>query len=163
MGHKEHKHEAPESVRCAVITVSDTRDRERDESGGKIKDMLLEDNHKVVNYEIVRDEIEEIMKALDSIEAEVYILNGGTGISERDVTTEALDNIIENDLPGFGELFRYLSYKDIGSAAILSRAKAGYSDERIYFALPGSTAAVKLAMEELILPEIGHLVYEVNK
>lgn len=163
MGHKDHKHKAPESVECAVITVSDTRDRARDDSGGKIKDKLLEEDHKVVGYKIVRDEIEEIIDAVSCIDADVFILNGGTGISERDVTPEALDRIIDDELLGFGELFRYLSYEEIGSAAMLSRAKAGYADESIYFALPGSTDAVELALDELILPELGHLLYEVSK
>ncbi|MFW6143939.1 MAG: MogA/MoaB family molybdenum cofactor biosynthesis protein [Candidatus Natronoplasma sp.] len=163
MGHEEHKNEAPDSVRCAVITVSDTRDRERDESGGRIKDMLLDDDHKVVGYEIVKDEIDDILEVLRSSDADVYLLNGGTGISTRDVTVEALDQEIEKEIPGFGELFRNLSYEEIGSAAMLSRAKAGFSNDKVYFALPGSTPAVELAMEELILPELGHLVYEVKK
>ncbi|MBS3817620.1 MAG: molybdenum cofactor biosynthesis protein MoaB [Candidatus Thermoplasmatota archaeon] len=163
MSHEEHKKKAPESVRCAVITVSDTRDMERDESGKKIREMLMEEKHEVVGYELVRDEKDEIIEAVESIEADVFLLNGGTGISGRDVTPEALDFFVDKKIPGYGELFRYLSYEDIGSAAMLSRAEAGFSDEQIYFALPGSTAAVELAMEELILPELGHLVHEVHK
>jgi len=163
MSHEEHKHKAPDHVRCGVITVSDTRDVDSDESGKKIREMLMEEKHEIVGYEIVKDEPEEIKSVIESIDAEIYILNGGTGISDRDVTSDVIREIIDKELPGFGEAFRRLSFKEIGSAAILSRALAGISDEEIYFALPGSTSAVKLAMEELILPEIGHIVYEVNK
>jgi len=163
MGHKEHKHEAPDIVRCAVITVTDTRDEEADDSGAKIKQMLTRKNHEVISYDIVSDEKDEIIEVLRSTYADVYLLNGGTGISERDVTPQALEDVIDEEIPGFGEIFRHLSYKEIGSSAILSRAKAGFSDERVYIALPGSTSAVELAMEELVLPELGHLLYEVKK
>ncbi|MEF8873160.1 MAG: molybdenum cofactor biosynthesis protein B [Candidatus Thermoplasmatota archaeon] len=163
MGHKEHKHEAPESVSCAVITISDTRSIDTDESGKKIREMLMEEKHEVVGYEIAKDDPDEIRETIESIDAEVYILNGGTGISARDVTPDVLDDIIDKKLPGFGEAFRRSSYQEIGSAAILSRALAGVSGEEIYFALPGSTSAVELAMKELILPELGHMVYEVKK
>lgn len=163
MGHEEHKHNAPEHVKCGVITVSDTRDVDTDESGKKIREMLMEEEHEIVGYEIVKDDLEEIKSVIESIDAEVYILNGGTGISNRDVTTDVLMEIIEKEIPGFGEAFRRLSFHEIGSASILSRALAGISKEEIYFALPGSTSAVELAMEKLILPEIGHMVYEVNK
>ncbi len=163
MGHKEHKHKAPDHLKCGVITISDTRDVDSDESGKKIREMLMEEEHEIVGYEIVKDEPEEIKNIIESIDAEVYILNGGTGISKRDVTSDVLKEVIDKRLPGFGETFRRLSYKEIGSAALLSRALAGISDKKIYFALPGSTSAVELAMKELILPEIGHMVYEVNK
>ncbi len=163
MGHEEHKHKAPESVRCAVITVSDSRDVDTDGSGKMIREMLMEEEHEVVGYEIVKDEPDEIKETIDSIDAEVYILNGGTGISARDVTPDVLDEIIDKELRGFGEIFRRLSYQEIGSAAVLSRSMAGVKDDEVYFAVPGSTSAVELAMEELILPELGHMVYEVNK
>ncbi len=163
MGREEHKHNAPDHVRCGVITVSDTRDVDSDESGKKIREMLMEEKHEIVGYEIVKDDSEEIKNIIQSIDAKVYILSGGTGISQRDVTADVLDDIIDKKLPGFGEAFRRLSFQEIGSAAILSRAVAGISDEKIYFALPGSVSAVDLAMKELILPEIGHMVYEVNK
>ncbi len=163
MSHREHKHQAPETVKCAVITISDTRDEEKDYSGKKIKQMLTEEDHEVISYKIVRDEVESIIEVLRSVDVEVYLLNGGTGISGRDVTPDALEEEIDEEIPGFAEIFRVLSYRDIGPAAMLSRAKAGISGTRIYFALPGSMSAVELAMEELILPELGHLVYEVNK
>ncbi len=163
MGHEEHKHKSPDTVRCAVITVSDTRDMKTDESGKKICDMLKQEDHEVVGYEIVKDEPGELREVLEALEAEVYVLNGGTGISERDVTPDVLREKIEKELPGFGEAFRRLSYEEIGSASILSRAFAGVSEGKIYFTIPGSTAAVELAMEKLIIPELGHMVYEVNK
>ncbi len=163
MGHKEHKYEASESVNCAVLTISDTRNIDTDESGKKIREMLMDEKHEVVGYEIAKDDPDEIRETIGSIDAEVYILNGGTGVSARDGTPDVLKDMIDKKLPGFGEAFRRLSYQEIGSAAILSRALAGVSGEEIYFALPGSTSAVELAMKELILPELGHMVYEVNK
>ncbi|MFP4001821.1 MAG: molybdenum cofactor biosynthesis protein B [Thermoplasmata archaeon] len=163
MSHEEHKENAPEHVECAVITVSDTRDVDSDESGKMIREMLMEEKHEIVGYEIAKDDPDEIIDAIESIDAEVYILNGGTGISGRDGTPDILEEMIEKKLPGFGEAFRRMSYQEIGSAAILSRAIAGVLGQQIFFALPGSTSAVELAMEELILPELGHMVYEVNK
>lgn len=163
MGHEEHKHKAPETVRCGVITVSDTRDRKTDESGKIIREMLMDENHEVVGYKVVKDEPDEINDVLEDLDAEVYVLNGGTGISERDVTPDVLKDKVEKELSGFGEAFRRLSYEEIGSASILSRAFAGVREGKIYFAIPGSTSAVELALQELILPELGHMVYEVNK
>jgi len=163
MGVKEHKHKAPKEVRCAVITVSDTRDKESDGSGKLIREMLEENGHGVISYRLVKDEISEIKDALRLKDPQVFILNGGTGISKRDVTPEAVRDIIDREISGFGELFRSLSYVEIGSAAVLSRAIAGVNDGQIVFALPGSKSAVELGMKELILPELGHLVYEANK
>ncbi|MFW6040218.1 MAG: MogA/MoaB family molybdenum cofactor biosynthesis protein [Thermoplasmatota archaeon] len=163
MGHKEHKRKAPEEVRCKIITVSDTRKKEDDTSGQLIRDLLEEEGHGIISYEIVEDDIKQIKDALSTKDAEVYILTGGTGISGRDVTPDAVEDVIDKELPGFGELFRHLSYEDVGSAALLSRAMAGVNDEQLVFALPGSTSAVELGMKRLILPELGHLVYEVKK
>lgn len=163
MGHAEHKHNAPETVKCVVITVSDTRDVDKDTSGKLIKEKLSEMNHDIIGYEIVKDDKEEILQALEKYDAQVFIFNGGTGISKRDVTPDCIKDVLDKELPGFGELFRSLSYEEIGSAAMLSRAVAGIYDEKVIFSIPGSTGAVKTAMEELILPELGHVVYEVNK
>ncbi|MFW5928724.1 MAG: MogA/MoaB family molybdenum cofactor biosynthesis protein [Thermoplasmatota archaeon] len=163
MGHEEHKHNAPETVKCVVITVSDTRDVDKDTSGKLIKEKLSEMNHDIIGYEIVKDDKEEILQALEKYDAQVFIFNGGTGISKRDVTPDCMKDVLDKELPGFGELFRSLSYEEIGPAAMLSRAVAGIYDEKIIFSIPGSTGAVKTAMEELILPELGHVVYEVNK
>ncbi|MFW5952575.1 MAG: MogA/MoaB family molybdenum cofactor biosynthesis protein [Candidatus Natronoplasma sp.] len=163
MSHEKHKQNAPDHVKIGVITVSDTRALKSDESGKKIREMLMEEEHEIVGYEIVKDDPDEIKRVIESIDAEAYILNGGTGISNRDVTSDVLGEVIDKELPGFGEAFRRLSFEEIGSAAILSRALAGVTGKEIYFALPGSTSAVELAMKELILPELGHIVFEVNK
>jgi molybdenum cofactor biosynthesis protein B len=164
----EHKLEAPHSVNCKVITISDTRNEETDKSGKLIKMLLEESGHKVVDYEIVKDEKtlirSSVLKGCETREIDVVLTNGGTGIAKRDVTIEAVQSIIEKEILGFGELFRLLSYQeDIGSAAILSRAIAGVSMNTAVFAMPGSSGAVKLAMEKLILPELGHVVREIRK
>lgn len=163
MGHIEHKHNAPETVKCVVITVSDTRNIEEDSSGKLIRDKLLVDDHEIIGYDIIKDEKEQILEILEKYEPQVFIFNGGTGISKRDVTPDCIRGVLEKELSGFGELFRNLSYEEIGSAAILSRAVAGISDGIVIFSIPGSTGAVELAMDKLILPELGHIVYEVNK
>ncbi|MGM0874903.1 MAG: MogA/MoaB family molybdenum cofactor biosynthesis protein [Bacillota bacterium] len=164
----EHKLEAPHSVNCKVITISDTRNEETDKSGKLIKMLLEESGHNVVEYEIVRDEKtlirSSVLKGCETREIDVVLTNGGTGIAKRDVTIEAVHSVIEKEIPGFGELFRMLSYQeDIGSAAILSRAIAGVSMDTAVFAMPGSSGAVKLAMEKLILPELGHVAREIRK
>ncbi|MFC5401579.1 MogA/MoaB family molybdenum cofactor biosynthesis protein [Cohnella soli] len=166
---EEHRREAPRSVSCAVITVSDTRTPETDKSGRLIMELLEAHGHKVAHYEIVKDEYEllsEILaQAADNPHAEVVLLNGGTGIAARDTTYEAVRDRLCKEMPGFGELFRYLSYaEDIGSAAILSRAIAGtIGNATAVFSMPGSTGAVKLAMTRLILPELGHVMRELYK
>jgi molybdenum cofactor biosynthesis protein B len=168
MSSNEHKLEAPHSVNCKVITVSDTRNVETDKSGQLIKRLLEESGHNIVKYEIVKDEKtlirSSILKGCEAQSVDVVLTNGGTGIAKRDVTIEAAQSLIEKEIPGFGEIFRMLSYQDdIGSAAILSRAIAGVSMNTAVFAMPGSTGAVKLAMEKLILPELGHVAREIRK
>lgn len=168
MAHIEHKKEAPKSVRCKVITVSDTRTKDTDKSGSLMIEYLKENGHQVVDYTIVKDEEESIKQAIiDGIEhneVQAILTNGGTGIAKRDVTIEAVQSIIEKEITGFGELFRMLSYtEDIGSSAILSRAIAGVSQNKVIFSTPGSSGAVKLAMEKLIIPELGHVIREVYK
>jgi len=163
MHHKENR-----QVRCLVGTVSDTRTIETDKSGTLIEELLKESPHQCAGREIVRDEKQEIQQLiLDAItenKVDAILLTGGTGISARDVTIESVENIIEKEIPGFGELFRMLSYtEDIGSAAIMSRAIAGVVNGKVIFAMPGSTGAVKLAMEKLILPELGHIYQELHK
>jgi len=166
MGHKEHKDKAPEHIRCFVITVSDSRTEETDTSGRLIQDMLKENNHEVVDYKIIKDDQKEIKKLLEGAEqksAQAIIINGGTGISRRDSTFEALSLVLEKKIDGFGEIFRYLSYQEIGSPAMMSRAIAGTSKGRIIISIPGSKSAVRLAMSKLILPELGHMVFEANR
>lgn len=164
----EHKKEAPKKIRCMVITVSDTRTAETDKSGKQMIELLHANGHEVNGYEIVKDDREEIKKAIlmgaESPAIDIILTNGGTGIAKRDVTIETVKNLIDKEIPGFGELFRMLSYQeDIGSAAILSRAIAGVVADKTIFSTPGSTGAVRLAMNKLILPELGHVVRELNK
>lgn len=168
MSSQEHKKEAPKTVNCKVITVSDTRNQETDKSGRLMIDLLETEGHKVVDYVIVQDETipiqSEIKKGCDREDIDVILTNGGTGIAKRDVTIESVQSLLEKEIVGFGEIFRMLSYReDIGSAAILSRAIAGVVKNKAVFSTPGSSGAVKLAMNKLILPEIGHVVRELKK
>ncbi|KNE22562.1 molybdenum cofactor biosynthesis protein MoaB [Virgibacillus pantothenticus] len=163
---RDHRKSSPKAVTCAILTVSDTRNKETDKSGKLIKSFLEKEGHAVHAYDVIPDEKADIQAYLNNYgkEVEAVIINGGTGISHRDVTIEAVKPLLEKELPGFGELFRMLSYQlDIGSASILSRAIAGVSQNRIVFAIPGSSGAVRLAMEKLILLELRHLVMEVRK
>lgn len=167
MGYKEHKCHSPKNVSVAVITVSDTRTKEDDESGKYIMKKLEENGHKIISYSIIRDEKkllnDELKKLIDNDELQVIITNGGTGASGRDVTVDVIEGLLDKKIDGFGEIFRYLSYKEIGSPAIMSRAVAGAVKNKIIICLPGSLGAVKLGVEKLIIPEIGHLVWEVNR
>jgi molybdenum cofactor biosynthesis protein B len=162
MTHQPHPDAAKRAVNCAVITVSDTRSPETDRSGKLIEQLLLDAGHQVGFYTILKDEPAQIrahMKALgERADLEALIFNGGTGIAPRDTTYDALESVLEKTLPGFGEIFRFLSYQEIGSRAIASRAVAGVYQKKLIFSIPGSTAAVKLAVQQLILPELIHLV-----
>jgi molybdopterin adenylyltransferase len=161
MAHPPHAHEQPVSVCCAVITVSDTRSPAEDRSGQFIQSALIAAGHRIANYVIVRDEplqIQSHLQALaDRADVQAVIFNGGTGIAPRDTTYDALQVLLEKELPGFGEMFRALSYPEIGSRAIATRATAGVYRGLLVFSLPGSTNAVKLGIETLILPELIHL------
>jgi molybdopterin adenylyltransferase len=166
MGHEEHRREGPRSVKIFVVTASDTRGEAEDESGAFLRAAAAAAGHAVVGYRIVRDEPAALRGALDEAAqagAEAVVVNGGTGVAARDRTYEAVAGLIEKRLDGFGELFRMLSWAEIGSAAMLSRAVAGTWGGRIVFAVPGSTAAVRLAWEKLIAPEVGHVVRELRK
>lgn len=168
MSTSEHKAEAPKQVGCMVITVSDTRNEDTDKSGQLMKSLLQEAGHTIPLYIIVKDDPVEIANAIEEGTADptvqVILLNGGTGIAKRDNTYEAVSSMLEKVMPGFGEIFRMLSYtEDIGSAAILSRAIAGTYKEKAIFSTPGSTGAVRLAMTKLIVPELGHVVRELRK
>ncbi|MDQ0339762.1 molybdenum cofactor biosynthesis protein B [Caldalkalibacillus uzonensis] len=168
MSTAEHKQEAPKQVTCMVITVSDTRTEQTDKSGKLMKELLNQEGHEVALYTIVPDEPERIKAAIEEglshPEVQVILLNGGTGIAKRDTTYETVAALLEKEMPGFGEIFRYLSYtEDIGSAAILSRAIAGTCRDKAIFSTPGSSGAVKLAMSKIILPELGHVVRELTK
>ena len=164
---EEHRRESPAAVACAVLTISDTRTKDTDHSGELIRQNLLWRGHRVVAYEIVPDDPAAITNILQSwIEREgiqAVITNGGTGISARDTTYETIESLLTKQLPGFGEIFRMLSYAEIGAAAMLSRAVAGIANQTVIFSTPGSSNAVKLAMEKLIGPELGHVVHELTK
>jgi len=163
----EHKAKAPASVRCFVITVSDTRTDANDTSGDTIVSLLQAAGHAVAGRTIVKDDPElvrgMIERQLAHPDVHAIITTGGTGITSRDSTYEAIDTLLQKRLDGFGELFRMLSYEEIGSAAMMSRATAGLVAGRIIVSLPGSEAAVRLAMERLLIPELGHLVQQAAK
>jgi molybdopterin adenylyltransferase len=162
-----HREAAPKVVCACIITVSDSRTPETDTGGALVAELLLARGHSVASREIVRDEPAAIQAALRAALGQegvgAIILTGGTGIAPRDVTPESVEPVLERIIPGFGELFRMLSFEEIGSAALLSRALAGLSCGRVVFVLPGSRGAVRLAMERLILPELGHLTAEAGK
>lgn len=162
--HEERAAREQGTVRVAVITVSDTRTPDTDTSGGIVREQLAADGHTVAFYRVVPDDATAIQTALDEAADDAMcdgiIFNGGTGITRRDTTFDAIDRVLEKRLPGFGEIFRYLSYLDIGPAAMMSRATAGTYRNRIVISIPGSSAAVRLAMEKLIRPQLPHLVWE---
>ncbi len=163
----EHRAHAPASVRCSVFTISDTRTAANDASGDAIFEALTTAGHHVGHREIVRDEprmVRDLVRAAaESPGTDVIITTGGTGITSRDSTYEAIAEIITKRLDGFGELFRMLSYAEIGAAAMLSRAVAGTIGRTAIFSLPGSENAVRLAMTRLIIPELGHVVRELRR
>lgn len=167
VGHLEHRKASPTSVRCFVLTVSDTRTEATDTGGGAVIELLEAAGHQVTGRRLVRDEPADVRSALEAQLAadgvEAIITTGGTGIGSRDGTVEIVDALLDKRLPGFGELFRMLSFEDIGAAAMLSRACAGLARGRIVVALPGSEHAVRLAMTRLVLPELGHLVREATR
>jgi molybdenum cofactor biosynthesis protein B len=167
--HRAHHHRqaAPEKVATAVVTVSDTRTLETDTGGALVEEMLCAAGHLVSERRIVPDEPEairaELQELLEGGDCRAVVFTGGTGVAPRDVTPDTIEPVLERVIPGFGELFRLLSYQDIGSAALLSRALAGLVEGRVVFVIPGSRGAVRLAMEKLILPELGHLAGEAVK
>ncbi|MEM1515320.1 MAG: molybdenum cofactor biosynthesis protein B [Candidatus Bathyarchaeia archaeon] len=169
-----HKAEAPKSLSFAVITCSTSRYKEyvetrklNDESGDLIINTLKENGHRVVMRKIVSDDREQIqkivMRALKSRKVDAIITSGGTGLSPRDVTIETICPLLDKEIPGFGEIFRMLSYREIGSAAIMTRAIAGVAKGKVIFCLPGSPHSVRLALKEIILPEVGHIIKHVRE
>jgi len=167
MGYQEHKHKAPKSVSCAVLTISDTRTEQDDESGRFVRQKLSETGHRVILHCILKNEADSIKHKIHELlkeeEVQVIITIGGTGVSRRDVTIETIHPILEKELDGFGELFRFLTYGEIGTGSIMSRAIAGIAERKVILCLPGSPEAAKLAMDNIILPELGHLVMEATK
>lgn len=161
-----HRKKASElgNIPIAIVTVSDTRTHETDINGRYLKEQIIASGHRLVKHLIVRDEPAEIEQVLDELcnsEARLILLNGGTGISTRDTTFDVLSRKLEKVMPGFGEIFRMLSYQQVGAAAMLSRATAGIYRGKLIISTPGSPAAVELAWQKLILPEIQHLAWEV--
>jgi molybdenum cofactor biosynthesis protein B len=167
MSYREHKKASPGQVRCAVLTVSDTRDASTDTSGRMIQDMLREAGHEICHYAIVKDEPQQIRDQLLALrnrdDCQAVLINGGTGIAPRDGTVEVVTSLLDKRLDGFGELFRMLSFSEIGSGAMMSRAVGGIMAGRVVFSMPGSNNAVSVAMSKLILPELGHLVWDLNR
>jgi molybdenum cofactor biosynthesis protein B len=165
--HVEHKATAPKVVQCYVLTVSDSRTEDTDASGRAIVELLRAAGHEVVGRAIVKDDLDQVRNAIErqlaNPDVQVIIATGGTGITSRDGTYEAVSGLLHKRLDGFGELFRMLSYEQIGSSAMMSRACAGLVAGRIVASLPGAEAAVRLAMEKLLLPELGHLVREASR
>ena len=151
-------------VTLAIVTVSDTRTPETDTNATYLRDQIAAAGHKIVDYRIIKDEPDQVAGVLDDLAAgaaRVILFNGGTGIAPRDTTFDALSRQLEKTLPGFGELFRMLSYEQVGAAAMLSRATAGVYRNKVIISTPGSPAAVQLAWEKLIAPELAHLAWEV--
>ena len=167
MSHLDHKATSPTSVTCFVLTISDTRTEHNDTSGRAIAELLEGNGHRVSGRRIVRDDPaairETLLAELRNPAAQIIITTGGTGITSRDSTYEVVSGLLDKRLEGFGELFRVVSYQEIGPAAMLSRACAGTADGKLILSLPGSENAVRLAMTKLILPELGHLVRELSR
>lgn len=167
MSREEHHRKAPAFVGVAIVTVSDTRTEADDTSGRLARELVEKAGHTVRDVRILKDEPALVRDAVRELAARpdvrAVILNGGTGISRRDRTYEAVASLLERRLDGFGELFRALSYQEIGSSAMLSRAVAGLVGGTVVFSVPGSTAAVRLALERLVLPELGHIAGEIDK
>lgn len=163
----EHKATAPRSIGCWVLTVSDTKTPDTDTSGQLIRKLVTDAGHQVVGSSIVRDEPKDVQRVIreacanDAVRA--VLVTGGTGVTSRDSTYEAIEAMLDKRLPGFGELFRMLSYQEIGSAAMMSRAQLGVHARRIVVSMPGSPNACRLALEKLVIPELSHLIREVSR
>lgn len=164
---EKHRHAAPDHVRVAILTISDTRTPETDTGGDIIEELMREAGHEVTGRSIVKDDAPRLRTTLVDLladsEVDAIITTGGTGIAARDTTYEVVDRMVEKKLDGFGEVFRMLSYEEVGAAAILSRAVAGTVGTKFIACLPGSRNGVRLAVEKLLAPEISHIVFELKK
>jgi molybdenum cofactor biosynthesis protein B len=167
VSYRDHKEKSPQSVTCAVLTISDSRTEETDESGRLLRQRLESGGHRVLFYKLLKNDADAIKKQVEDLlqqaNLQVIITSGGTGASHRDVTVETLSPLLDKKLDGFGELFRFLTYQDIGTTSVMSRAMAGVANGKIVINLPGSLGAVTLAIEKIILPEIGHMVREATR
>jgi len=164
---EKHRHAAPDHVRVAILTISDTRTPETDTGGDIIQELMQGAGHEVIGRSIVKDEAPSIRTTLVDLladsDVDAIITTGGTGIAARDTTYEVVDRMVEKKLDGFGEIFRMLSYEEVGAAAVLSRAVAGAVGTKFIASLPGSRNGVRLAVEKLLVPEISHIVFELKK
>jgi molybdopterin adenylyltransferase len=162
-----HRESAPDRVRVAVLTISDTRTPETDTGGDTVEELMRGAGHEIVERAIVKDEASGIRRKLVELiarpDVDAVVTTGGTGISARDTTYEVVDRMLEKKLDGFGEIFRMLSYEEIGAAAVLSRCVAGAVGTRFLACLPGSRNAVRLAVEKLLVPELAHVIFELRK
>jgi molybdenum cofactor biosynthesis protein B len=167
MGYMEHKHHVPASINCAVLIISGSRTEQTDESGKYIMTSLKESGNNVTVYSIIGNDakviLESIAKILGDGKTQAIITSGGTGASHMDITIETIAPILEKKMDGFGELFRSLTYQEIGTGSILSRAMAGIVKGKVIISLPGSLEAVKMAMQKIIIPELAHLVREASR
>lgn len=167
MSYHEHKEQSPQSVGCAVLTISDSRTEQDDESGRILRNKLEQNGHRVIAHTIVKNEAAAIKSRIDQLlvqaDLQAIITSGGTGISSRDVTVETVTPMLDKKLDGFGELFRFLTYQELDTASIMSRAVAGVIRGKVIICIPGSTGAVNLALDKIILPELGHLVREATR
>ncbi len=167
MSHHDQKEHSPKSVSCAVVIISDSRTEATDESGRYLKERLPRLGHTVLSYALLKNDHVAIEQTVHGLLAQpdlnVIITSGGTGASHRDVTIETLGPLLEKRLDGFGELFRFLTYQEIGTTSVMSRAMAGVANGKVLISLPGSLAAVTLALEKIILPEVGHMVREATR
>jgi len=167
VGYQEHKHHSVQNVACAVLTTSDSRTEKEDESGALIKQRLADAGHTVMHYAILKNDAGIIRQQVSSLllhrDIRVIITSGGTGLSRRDVTVDTVAPILEKKLEGFGELFRQLTNQEIGTGSIMSRAIAGLANGKVIICIPGSLGAATLAMDKIIIPEIGHLVREATR
>ena len=164
---EQHKTDSPVSIPCAVVTISDTRTLDTDRGGPVIVQHLTSNGHTVADRKIIPDEPEELRKLLSSLgqraDVDAILMTGGTGVTRRDQTYETVSSLLDRQLPGYGELFRWLSYQEIGAATILSRATGGVMKDTIVLTMPGSPKAVELAMSKIIIPELPHLVREARR
>jgi molybdopterin adenylyltransferase len=164
---EEHRATAPRAAGCFVLTISDSKTPETDTSGNLIRELLAAAGHRVAGHAIVRDEPADVTavvrRGCGDPAIQAFVLTGGTGVTSRDSTYEAVEALLDKRLTGFGELFRMLSYQEIGAAAMMSRAQAGVVQGRALFSLPGSPNACRLALEKLIIPELGHLLREIGR
>jgi molybdenum cofactor biosynthesis protein B len=164
MSHLEHKKVSPATISYALIVISDSRTEQDDESGKLFKEKLAEHGHKLISYSLIKNDAESVRHRITELlkqdDVQVIITSGGTGLSHRDITVETVTPMLEKKMDGFGELFRSLSYVEIGVSSLLSRAVAGVANGKVILSLPGSLGATRLALEKIIIPEIGHMVRE---